>query len=489
MASAQVLSVTKEGMPILYDGMHVKRGKPGPTDYILLSAGKTATAEIDLSSAYCINATGQYTVQMETLLHYHPEGEYTDRQQPLESTFVTFQVHHGNNPRMTIGEHYRLKAAVAQMSSEASASAQQGQPLDPQFVGGTVEQRNLTKKIHRASYHYTVAALEDIEDNQSHYVTWFGALIEERVRKVKQTFSRIKRTLEEDTYTYHFDDPRCQPEDFGFSSYGSRDIYLCDKYTEAEDILGVDTKLCTLIHQLGVARAKRVDEIKHGRQECLDLAATSREAITNADNYGYFVETLNVFDYGFDSMESLPNGHTYVTRGNVYIRYSDDTASNIDSGHPRLITTDDWGIDMPDRFLAGFDSMIELRNKRRYVTNDNEYVRFAYDSDIDLGYPLPLEEYWSTTLPVQFTQGFDAMTVLPNDKTYVTKDNQYIRYSDINAQNEDPGYPLPLQGNWGNLTADFAEGFDTMAVLGNGKIYVTRFHPVNRLHVVWCTQK
>ena len=137
---------------------------------------------------------------------------------------------------------------------------------------------------------------------------------------------------------------------------------------------------------------------------------------------------LNIFDYGFDSMESLPNGHTYVTRGNVYIRYSDNSGDTVDSGYPSLITTDNWR-NLPDRFLAGFDSMVTLRNGKVYVTKGNEYVRYAYGgtTTIDSGYPLPLR-HWSNTLPAQFTQGLDTMTVLPDDKTYVTKANQYIRF-------------------------------------------------------------
>ena len=94
---------------------------------------------------------------------------------------------------------------------------------------------------------------------------------------------------------------------------------------------------------------------------------------------------------------------------------------------------------------------------------------------LDSGYPLPLRPgYWSNTLPAQFTQGFDAMTVLPDDKTYVTKANQYIRYSDVSALDVDSGYPLPLQDNWDRLPADFANGFDSMALLGNGRTYVTK---------------
>jgi hypothetical protein len=90
-----------------------------------------------------------------------------------------------------------------------------------------------------------------------------------------------------------------------------------------------------------------------------------------------------------------------------------------------------------------------------------------------MGYPLPLQGNWGHLSP-SFAAGFDSMTVLPNSKTYITKGNEYIRYSEKSASNVDPGYPKPLQRYWGNLPASFASSFDSMALFGNGKTYVMK---------------
>ena len=66
------------------------------------------------------------------------------------------------------------------------------------------------------------------------------------------------------------------------------------------------------------------------------------------------------------------------------------------------------------------------------------------------------------------------MESLPNGKIYVTKGALYIRYSDKNASTVDPGYPVQISGNWGNTNSSFSAGFDSIAVLGNNKIYVTK---------------
>ncbi|WP_352442783.1 MULTISPECIES: hemopexin repeat-containing protein [unclassified Mesorhizobium] len=41
------------------------------------------------------------------------------------------------------------------------------------------------------------------------------------------------------------------------------------------------------------------------------------------------------------------------------------------------------------------------------------------------------------------------MVKLSNGKTYVTRGREYLRYSDPNVNSIDPGYPLPIAGNWG----------------------------------------
>ena len=159
-----------------------------------------------------------------------------------------------------------------------------------------------------------------------------------------------------------------------------------------------------------------------------------------------------------------------MTRGNIYLRYSDSSASTVDSGYPKLIYGN-WG-GLPDAFVSGRDSMTALPNGNNYVTRGSSYMRYAGSSGTPAG-PYTLNDNWGS-LPSSFRAGFDSMAMLPNSKTYVTKGNQYIRYSDRSAVTIDSGYPATLQGNWGSLSSSFASGFDSMSTLGNGKTYVTK---------------
>ena len=473
--TSKYLSVTRDDRALPYDGMLVKWGNPSAREYLLIRAGTTVSSIIDISLAYAMNVTGLYTVQLKTNLKYHRETHDTDfmntqlHKQTLESTLATFQLIGGGAPKKTMGEHVRQHASTSITKRNAGV----GLPPDPRFVGGTAAERALTKEIHRTSYHYISAAEDDIDDNQAHYISWFGVVDAGRIQQVKQNFHDMQNSLEQEIYTYHFNDPRCIPNVYAFTFPDVQDIYLCDKYGHSENVLGVDTKLCTIVHELSHAVSHTEDHVD-GRQDCLDLATNDPAmAISNGDNYCYFAETTNIFDYGFDSIARLPNKRTYVTRGNVYIRYSDSSASTINGGYPALLKGS-WG-DLPDNFHAGFDSMVTLPNGKIYVTKGSQYVRYSDSSAItlDSGYPAQLLFSWGN-LPADFSTGFDSAAVLPNDKTYVTSGNQYIRYSDNNAISVDSGYPSSLQGNWGNLPTSFADGFDSMALLGNGKTYVTK---------------
>ena len=80
-----------------------------------------------------------------------------------------------------------------------------------------------------------------------------------------------------------------------------------------------------------------------------------------------------------------------------------------------------------------------------------------------------------TLSPAMAECSFDSMALLGNGKVYVTKGNQYVRYSSAGATKMDEGYPQRITGgNWGDLPSAFRSGFDSMALLDNGKVYVTK---------------
>lgn len=63
--SADIFTVSKNGVAMPYLGRLVKRGKPSPQDYMKIDAGATLQTYIDIASYYDMSASGQYTVQLK----------------------------------------------------------------------------------------------------------------------------------------------------------------------------------------------------------------------------------------------------------------------------------------------------------------------------------------------------------------------------------------------------------------------------------------
>lgn len=63
--SADIFTVSKNGVAMPYLGRLVKRGKPSPQDYMPISAGDSLQTYIDIASHYDMSASGQYTVKLK----------------------------------------------------------------------------------------------------------------------------------------------------------------------------------------------------------------------------------------------------------------------------------------------------------------------------------------------------------------------------------------------------------------------------------------
>jgi hypothetical protein len=162
------------------------------------------------------------------------------------------------------------------------------------------------------------------------------------------------------------------------------------------------------------------------------------------------------------------NGKAYMFHGSGYIRY-DVAGDRMDGGYPLPIAGNWPGL--TDAFAANLDAVVMWTNGKAYVFAGNQYVRYDVARDqADPGYPRFISGPWRD-FPPAFEASIDAGVVWPNGKAYFFKGNQYIRY-DVAADKTDPGYPLPIAGNWHGLPPEFTSGIDAIVVWNNGKAYL-----------------
>jgi len=162
----------------------------------------------------------------------------------------------------------------------------------------------------------------------------------------------------------------------------------------------------------------------------------------------------------------------YFFSGPVYYRY-DRVDDRVDDGYPRPIVGN-W----PGLAEAGFadrvDAVINWGNGKLYFFRDDQYVRYDITQDkADDGYPLSIGAYWQGFQQAGFADHIDAAVNWGNGKAYFFAGNQYLRY-DLKNDRVDSGYPLPIAGNWPGLAEAGFTSIDAVSVWGDGKLYFFR---------------
>ena len=139
-----------------------------------------------------------------------------------------------------------------------------------------------------AVYNYVQSAGEDLENNPPRTKTWFGS---SPTDKPKWVFDKMERVLSKDRFAYIIGGRECDEDTYAYTTFVARRMFLCNLYSIADPLIGYDTKLGIIIHELSHAVARR-DDIVYGQSNCKQLAMKDPKAArNNADNYEYFVES------------------------------------------------------------------------------------------------------------------------------------------------------------------------------------------------------
>ncbi|KAL9964457.1 hypothetical protein ACROYT_G028102 [Oculina patagonica] len=374
--TSDCLSVMRKGKKVPYDGIFMKRSTPGPDQFVLVAVGQTVSSTFDISEGYDMSKTGTYSVAVDTYIEY---AIGSVKGAKCEANIFAY-TSRGTRTIYLCSEYQRA----------------------PSLSGFDTKMSTIVHELTHAladtnDFEYGVSPCKTLAKSAPHLAANNG-----------------------DNYAYFT--ASLFPFNYGFDAMTTLSngyIYLF--------------------------------------KENMYVRYTDSSAVTPNPAYPVLIndrfENLpEDFTQGFDSFFlNDVYGHAFATKGSQYIRFEDGNVTTVDFGYPRSINWFWWGVS--GSMSTGFDSSVQLPTGLAYVTRGPLYVRYSdkYQSTVDAGYPKRLDSGEWGNLPENFESGFDAMAIFPDGKLYVTKGTEYLRYSNPSSLQIDDGYPKPIKGDWGNV--------------------------------------
>jgi peptidyl-Lys metalloendopeptidase len=277
---APLFEVTRDGNPVRYLGVKVKRAAPGPADYIALKPGASRSVRVELSALYDMGITGAYSVRWRA-------GAMQLFKRPAAAAAP-------NIPR----------AAALPDPAAASVWIDGRLPRGALDTGGAVpegaglsfsrcsnaQQETIASAAQAAQ---AMAADADVylqrKDLGPRYTGWFGPIEPARSTAVVRHYQTIKEAFANKPVTV---DCGCNQSYYAYV-YPDQPykIYVCRAFWSAP-LTGTDSKGGTLVHEMSHFNVVAgTNDWVYGQSAAAALAASDPDkAIDNADSHEYFGE-------------------------------------------------------------------------------------------------------------------------------------------------------------------------------------------------------
>ena len=277
---SQFVSVSLDGRPLEYEGILIYRRPPTKDEFVLLKAGESISASVQITDVFSIDTDGLYTVQYSRPLQYLSVNEMSAMSiDQLMESFVRESVHiHLEDTSLLLKPKKEDVKIDYTVHLQACGSAS--------FVGN--RQNGATLTAHKKLCLGVKRARAGVGDNAI-YRKWFGAYISSRGSKVKNVYQRIRNGIIRKRCTYYNDGPDCESDWYAYTYKRASTVYLCDIYYGDPTSCSKtgESKEGTLLHEWSHANGF-IDDIAYGRPDCQNLARSNpSQAIRNADSYLY----------------------------------------------------------------------------------------------------------------------------------------------------------------------------------------------------------
>ncbi len=280
---APLFEVTRDGLPVRYLGVQVKRPAPTGADYVALRPGASRSVRVELSALYDMGVTGAYSVRWRagaTQLFSRPgtlrgsQSAMPGRATALPDPAAASVWIDGRLPR---GAFDAAGAAPegAGLSFSRCSNAQQ------ETIAGAVQAAQAMAQDGDAYLQR--------KDLGRRYTGWFGAVDAARPATVARHFQAIREAFAGKPVTV---DCGCNASYYAYV-YPNQPykIHVCKAFWSAP-MTGTDSKGGTLVHEMShFTVVAGTDDLAYGRSAAAQLALGDPDkAVQNADSHEYFGE-------------------------------------------------------------------------------------------------------------------------------------------------------------------------------------------------------
>jgi peptidyl-Lys metalloendopeptidase len=278
---APLFEVTRDGLPVRYLGVQVKRAAPTAADYVALKPGASLSRRIELSALYEMGVTGAYSVRWRdgaTQLFKRPglQKSATALPDPAPaSVWIDGRLPRGARDDAGAGTSTDATPAGAGLSFSRCSNAQQ------ETIAGAVQAAQAM--AHDADLYLQAKTLG------ARYTSWFGALDAARSSTVVRHFQAIGDAFASKPVTV---DCGCNESYYAYV-YPNQPykIHVCKAFWSAP-MTGTDSKGGTLVHEMShFTVVAGTDDLAYGQPAAAQLATSDpARAVNNADSHEYFGE-------------------------------------------------------------------------------------------------------------------------------------------------------------------------------------------------------
>jgi peptidyl-Lys metalloendopeptidase len=287
---AKLFHVSRDGVPVQYEGPMIKRGLPGPADFAILRAGETYRARVDLSGAYDMSRTGQYVVTFASPLQH---ASLSNGRMLRQRTGVPMVAQSAPLRLWVDGSDQVQRKAGAKGKGKPGGGGGGTVVNGVTYVGCSNTQINGAANAVVAARNYAENAKGYLNGGSTgpRYTTWFGAYTSSRYNTVQQNFVAIDAAMDQSNGQIKIN-CGCNQNYYAYV-YPTRpyEIFVCRAFWNA-GTTGTDSKAGTLVHEMSHFNVVAgTDDHVYGQSGAKSLAISDpARAVDNADSHEYFAE-------------------------------------------------------------------------------------------------------------------------------------------------------------------------------------------------------